>query len=105
MSAFREAVEQQLEGIDHLSPGVVEDCSECNIPEGLSDEERQMYEEPSFSRSPCDGCGSTFGGDRHPVHGFATWSGKQHLIHLDVCVDCIMFIANGEEPEEWTKYP
>lgn len=26
MSAFREAVEQQLEGIDHLSPGVVENC-------------------------------------------------------------------------------
>ena len=26
-------------------------------------------------------------------------------VHLDVCVDCFVYLANGEEPESWKRHP
>lgn len=55
------------------------------------------YDEPSFSWSPCGICGSRLGGDReawHYVH-----AGK--LYHNgDACTDCVLYLANGDAPEE-----
>ena len=56
-------------------------------------------DEGSFSWSQCDACGSSLGGDRYAAHGFL--KGTREIIHLDVCVDCLLYLANGDEPEEW----
>lgn len=87
MSKFTEAVEQGLEGLDFVSTGTCPGCNEC-----------PTIDEPHFSWSPCDCCNSSLGGDRHAAHGKDK---DGNLVHLDICVDCLMYIANGDEPEIW----
>lgn len=66
-----------------------------------------MANEPHLSWSRCDGCGSHLGGDRHPAHGIIADTTEEAqkpdrtITHFDVCTDCVMFHANGDEPEDW----
>jgi hypothetical protein len=55
-------------------------------------------DEGGFSWSSCDSCGSSLGGDRYVAHGV---DANKDIIHMDICVDCLMFFANGDVPEEW----
>jgi hypothetical protein len=56
-------------------------------------------DEPSFSWASCGICGSTLGGDREVWHGIDDLTGT--LYHFgNACVDCIIYLANGDEPEE-----
>ena len=79
--------------------------------ETMSDEELQAWDEGSFSWSECDSCGSTFGGDRfkaHAIHNEAFGpNAKQpdNVHHIEICVDCLIFHANGDEPEQWQQNP
>ncbi len=58
-----------------------------------------VYAEPSFSWRGCDLCPSTLGGDFEPWHAIDAETGR--LIHGDrACVDCIMFLANGDYPDD-----
>ena len=85
MSKYTEAVERGLEGLSHVSGGICPGCPDCpEVDEGF------------FSHAPCDCCNSTLGGDRYAAHG-ADPDGD--LIHLDVCPDCVAYLANGEELE------
>ena len=90
------------------------DCPECDgdgrIPlEKLTDEQFEgMYlDEGSFSWSECDSCSSHLGGDRfsaHAIHKEAFGPDAKRpddVHHISICVDCLMFHANGEEPEVW----
>ena len=110
--AFCEAIAQNTKGIDDLSTGWSAICPECYEPYGLccehaakahQEEHPDIGSEGHFSWHRCDCCGSTFGGDRHPAHGWM--ENHQELVHLEVCVDCLMFIANGDSPEKWTQHP
>lgn len=105
MSKFTESFEYWTEGL-HIMPGATHTCGGCN-PEGLSegDYDRESCDEGGFSWSRCDTCGSAFGGDRYPAHAFVENDPGKGLIHYDVCVDCLMFIANGDEPGEWRQHP
>lgn len=104
MSKFTEAVERELEGLYNVAPGVASACDECD-PWGEApiyaddpdawDEWAELAREPSFSWTPCDSCGSSLGGNRHPAHAF---DGEGRMHHLDVCDDCLIYHANGEEP-------
>lgn len=95
MSKFSAAVEKNLAGIEHLSTGYIphEDCSDC--PEQQNE---AVGDEGFFSWRACDGCGSSLGGTRYAAHGRDKKGG---IIHLDICVDCLMYMANGDEPENW----
>ncbi len=100
---YIESVDHYLKGIDHVSPGNCLSCLECN-PDGIDAEtfEQDHPDEGGFSWAQCDGCGSTFGGDRYAGHGTI----KGELIHLDLCVDCLMYLANGDEPDTpWYRTP
>lgn len=57
--------------------------------------------EGSFSRSQCDGCGSTLGGDRCPASAWPTVNGWEPVEshNLNVCIDCVAYLANGEDAE------
>ena len=101
MSAFTEAVERQLGGVEHLSAGACAGCEECGLDEDACQANIEIASEGSFSRHRCDGCGTRLGGTRYAAHGIVMPLGKQARIHLNVCVDCLAYIANGEEPGEW----
>lgn len=130
MSAFTEAVERWLKGLEHVSTGACPGCRECGLEESVpcpecngdgdfecpgcggdgvveieSDDTRliELAGEPHFSWSSCDSCGSHLGGDRHPAHGVAKNGEQETIVHLDVCTDCLFYIANGDEPEEWEQ--
>ena len=58
--------------------------------------------EASFSWAQCDSCGSTLGGDRETAYGlYRDDDDKLIDIEMSICVDCIMFWANGDLPEVW----
>jgi hypothetical protein len=104
MSTFTETVDRCLVGIEGLSAGACPscpDCLDCDNPDEPGDDWYDLANEPSFSWSTCDSCGSNLGGDRHPAHGFyLDDKGQRQLIHLDICVDCLQLIANGDEPTD-----
>ena len=94
---FQMAVNMYCDGLDAVSIG----CkgSECEYAD--DDENHQC--ETSFSWSQCDSCGSTLGGDRFESYGMWTEDGEFQTVKMDVCVDCAMYHANGELPEQWSQ--
>jgi hypothetical protein len=114
MSAFTKAIEHYCDGL-HVATGAAASCQECRDSFGCdddaSDDDAQeylyQYDEAHFSWSQCDSCGSTLGGDRHAAHGIPHGykAGDDSIIHLDICTDCLLFHANGDEPESWEPRP
>lgn len=111
MSKFLEAINHNWQGWD-INPGASRGCPDCftNLTDdeldSLSDEDAQAWEEGSFSWQECESCGSTLGGDRFPAHAlnqhiFKTGERSLTIHHVDICSDCLMFHANGDEPEDW----
>lgn len=100
MSKFLEAVKRNVGDLT-VDPGACPGCDGCGLSD-VHDMNHPAYElagEPSFSWRRCDGCGSRLGGDRYPAHCVI----DGHIEHMSICVDCVMFHANGDEPEpgEW----
>ena len=97
---FVEQVEHFCEGL-HIASGACPGCSDCGLEDEADVEEIQAQEEGGFSWSACDSCGSTLGGNRYPSHGtYRGEEGELRIIHLDVCVDCVMYHEYGTLPEE-----
>ncbi len=115
MSDFTEAVERNLKGCEAFSVGACPGCEACGLfkPSRNTKKKRDGYErafdranESCFSWSPCESCGSSLGGDRHPAHflleGWEKLPKEERKIHhCLVCTDCVMYHANGDEPEDW----
>ena len=95
MSKYTDAVEAGLKGLMAVSSGVCPGCDECP-EEGVEDE-------ASFSSRSCGICNSHLGGDRYVWHALYEDEacGDDILQFDDACTDCVMFIANGDEPESW----
>lgn len=60
-----------------------------------TDPETGETEEPYFSASQCDCCGSTLGGDRYNCDGFNPET-KEVQDGYEVCTDCVYYAAYGE---------
>ncbi len=73
---------------------------ECEYADG---DENHLCES-HFSRSQCGSCGSTLGGDREQATMIPLdyKAGEDTMIDIDICVDCLMFWANGDLPEQWS---
>jgi len=110
MSTYTEAVERCLDGIEHVSPGIGSDCPVCQRDYGYDDNARfaadiesgTVCDEGGFSWSQCDACGSQLGGNRYDAHGLILDAHNKpagELVHLGICVDCLCYLANGDEPE------
>ena len=78
---FRHAVSKCLDGIHSVHP-----------TDG----------EPHFSWQKCDSCGTYLGGDRHAAAGILEVGNA--VIPLEICTDCLVFHANGDEPESWRAH-
>lgn len=58
---------------------------------------RLWIDEPSFSWSGCQICDSALGGDFECWHGIDK---NGEILHFTrACVDCVVYLANGDEPE------
>jgi len=91
------------------------DCDDCDgkgvrLPTMAEFEEQwssgKAISEGEFSHSGCDLCGSTLGGTFEPWHAClpvvdaAGQLVRYEIIHGDrACVDCVMYLANGDLPE------
>lgn len=107
-SPYVQSVEANLRGLDAVSTGYCPGCETCATDTGYetvaeydADLESGALEcEPHFSWGPCGICGSHLGGDREPWHAIDKETGA--LFHgSGACVDCLVFLANGDEPERW----
>ena len=114
MSNFTDAVESQarregLPGSNSIAPGFTSICPDCREAHGFCCEHSaqnawkngDIEEDGHFSSYPCDLCGSSLGGDRYAAHFFADDNPQKELCHIEVCVDCRLYLANGDEPELW----
>jgi hypothetical protein len=105
MSAYTDRVAKNLEGIEFVSTGISPGCPECAKDLGFKSVRalRRAYEqggvadEPHFSWSPCGICRNKLGGNREVWHGVI--GGKVNHWN-DACTDCVLYLANGDEPEE-----
>lgn len=100
MSKYTEAVEQGLSGLRYPSFGPVFDqghCADCD-EQGFREE---IGDEGHFSWSPCGICGTSLGGQRYVWH----WVDVDgYLMHEDDgCTDCLIYLSNGDEPEDWEE--
>ena len=59
-------------------------------------------DEGCFSWRPCESCGSSFGGNRYPAH-YLDEDGE--VMRVSVCGDCLLYHANGDEPDDWRARP
>ena len=100
MSEYVDAVNRGLEGCEAISVGFCDGCPDC--PE---EQDEGTGDEGGFSWTSCDCCGSSLGGDRFAAHFLMPDEhGKaagQPIQHMEVCVDCLCYLANGDEPENW----
>jgi len=71
----------------------------------------EIVDEPGFSSHPCEICGSNLGGDRHTAHALIRTAlpghvqgddyDKTEIVHLEICMDCVLYMSNGDLPEVW----
>lgn len=103
---YEDAVAAWLDGIDSPNVGACPGCDDCGLADDADDDAVQLAEEPNFSWTQCDACGSTLGGDRHPAHGFLAGPEplRDRLVHLSVCTDCVFYLTYGDAPEEWRAH-
>jgi len=110
MSEYTDSVERHLKGLRGVSTGVCPGCETCRdtyAPDATMEEfdelwsSGEVFDEGGFSASGCQICGSYLGGDRYCWH----WIDEENEIwHEDnACVDCVMFLANGAEPDHWER--
>ena len=96
-SLFKQAVDTYCDGLDSVNIGCM--GSECEY----ADDDENHSCETHFSWGQCDSCGSTLGGDRSAAQGCWSDADGFHHIEMEVCVDCMMYHANGELPESWSE--
>jgi hypothetical protein len=98
--------ERRTKGLEAISCGLCSQCSDCQSTfdeseiglERLID--KGLCDEGGFSRSGCDTCGNCLGQNLYAGHALIQLDGKQVLTHLEICQDCLMYIANGQLPGE-----
>ncbi len=100
------AVGKSLKGLEAVSSGLCSGCNECSEAYSLEYETAEdfaeaisngdAFDEPSFSRSPCEVCGSGLGGDRYVAHAVEQrFEPHNVILHFDICGDCVYFIEYG----------
>ena len=116
MSKFTDAVEasarrEGLPGSGYISPGFTSICQECldqhdicckHKYDAMVENGEWIDDSLGFSNERYDLCDS-LPGDRYPAHFFVDGNPDNEIIHLEVCQDCLCYLANGDEPEDWRE--
>lgn len=99
----REVLACATEVIESRSSGFNIEAELALLHDAIENRDEDHHCEASFSQEPCDSCGTTLHGDREEAWGI-THSANQEYIKLAICVDCVMFHANGDEPDDWEEH-
>jgi len=112
VSAYTDAVERGPAGMRVVSIGECPGCEKCAESHDMTPEEHRaawqsgrVSDEGGFSNCRCGICGTRLAGDRYAWHWID--GGDKHgkggtIVHeSDACADCLLFLANGDEPESW----
>ena len=95
---YTERVHHYLSGIEPVSAGACPGCKDCGLEDlAHADDDPDRYDDARtghHSRYACEVC-RALPGERYPAHG--TLDGD--TVHLTVCVDCYMYLANGDVPD------
>lgn len=97
--SYVERYESNTKDYSMVALGSLPGCDECGLEASADHEAIELADEPGFSWRPCDTCDSQLGGDRFHAHGLLTGPDFD-AVHLNVCIDCASFIANGQLPLE-----
>jgi hypothetical protein len=85
-----------MEGITMTEKEYLDNFNQFMSREGLTNlSPGDDYEE--FSTTPCDVCKSNLAGQRNNATGYHPESSS--VFEYSICVDCLMFCANGDLPE------
>ena len=109
MCEYTESVDSALKDLSGVSTGVCPGCSECKSDFGCEDmtdqefqeqwQEGKIFDEGGFSRNGCGICGTSLGITVYSWHWIDEDGNIQH--ESDCCEDCLMYINNGDVPEQW----
>ena len=115
MSDYTDTVDRYLDGLDFISTGLLDTCPDCLRDYSIDPDDAEAVEsfrvhaeevgdEGGFRWSPCEVCGSpdtatgrTLGGNRYTWHAVNIMTDS--IVHGECCTDCLMYLANGEEPD------
>jgi hypothetical protein len=103
---YIEQMQRNTEGMQSLSTGLCPNCAECASDMGYGDDIARYNADlesgklsgagSGFSRSACEICGDTDGGDREPYH-YVDANGD--IVHgFGACTDCVCYVANQAPP-------
>ena len=91
MSAFTDAFETGTRDLEAFSVGSCSGCEKCQ-------KQGEYADDGVFSPLPCETCNSRLAGVRYPAHYLL--AGRK-IDHIEVCKSCLLYAANGDEPEDW----
>jgi hypothetical protein len=92
-AVYEASVKRNLDGLRFVSTGACPGCADCGLSDNPTDHECECAEEPGFSWSRCECCGSRLGGDRYPAHYVDS---NNEIQHFEVCSDCLMYLNYGQ---------
>ncbi len=113
MSKYTEAVARNTKSLGALSTGACPGCTTCQerfnycceYSMQAAYDAGDIVDEGAFSKSSCDCCGSSMAGNRHAAHYIIPddkgSTRGQPIEHASICTDCLVYLANGDEPENW----
>ena len=95
--SFKTTVDNYMKGIQFPSVGAMADCPDCGLAgeEHPTQKELVVASQPVHRDRPCECCGGD-PGYRYPSHGLDPKSG---MVHMDLCVDCVIYLAHGDLPD------
>lgn len=120
MSDYTDRVERNLEGLKFVSSGINGHCRDCADHAGYAEAEDEtgailettadmldrfdddvsrgkVTDEGAFSWCGCGVCGSPLGNTLYIWHAIDESGDVCHSD--DMCPDCVLYLANGDEPE------
>ncbi len=113
MSEYTEAVKTNMKDREAVSTGACPGCKVCQEAFNYCCERSfqaaydagDICNKGNFGKLPCDCCGSSLGGDRYSGH-YILPDDKGRIVgqpieHMSICTDCLIYLANGDEPENW----
>jgi predicted metal-binding protein len=96
-------VTRYLDGLEPVFAGAACGCEACGLGDlAHPDDDQSRFEAAEtlgMSWYRCEVCGGD-PGERHAAHGWLKTDEGEELVHLTVCTDCLVFVANGDLPDD-----
>lgn len=90
---WMQRVDEYINALQFFSVGATTECPKCLV----DSENGEPVDEGHFTWNGCECCGTHLGTTVYPAH----WVNDDGEIeHDEVCADCMLYVANGEPPDD-----